>query len=98
MNPEEIYYSCYKETKDNWFGSFEIKRSPVNLVKITLVGFGVTDHFRIICSGNDDYSLSKEFNPENNNQYNSLLFYLDLLKMETVDQDFLEENGFVFSN
>lgn len=83
--------SVYKETSDNWCGSYKTHKYDTHLVLIYY--YPHNDEFVINAEGTDDYSLSKRYKDEKS----ALTDFMVILGMNDVTIASLKSIGFEFS-
>lgn len=77
---------AYKRTSDFWYGNFEGNMVMLGLVMCTPCG----NYWKLFVSGNDDFSLGKEFV---NSYEEALDLYLTFLRQDSITIEFCKTNG-----
>jgi hypothetical protein len=92
---ENIDFTFYKQTKDDWYGTYYLTESrgqelESKLVKISVSKYPRSNIYYIYLCGNDDFAIRKEFQTIE-------MLYIDLnllLNQEYVNHEWLYQHGY----
>jgi hypothetical protein len=99
--PQDGHYpatvTVYKETDDNWCGSFSLRRSEVLLVRVYFYNIKSinVEFVRVCVFGDDDLGYEKDF--EIGKISEAWLVFLKVIAMQKVNFKDLKELGFIYA-